>query len=322
MKDVFTSLPSDELIKRTRDRISFLTREQVTTLAKKSRKKIILFAILIPLCYIATIISTCIISYYTDTGTYEIPILVIINGILLLIADPIVALKLLNKTDEELIIRYIQREVKENYPSEYSRYISQELPTITKTISVNALNCSTILIDENSQKLLFQMSPNISKILSFSEISGYDVYEDGESKVKGAVGKALIGGAFFGLGGMILGSNMGRKISNQCTDLKLIIHISNLNCPQIVLSFVNSSCEKSDTNYKKKIAILQYICSTLEYIVNQKTLEESGACAQTSDFIPDTPSTKEKLLELKDLLEAGLITAEDYEQKKKQLLGL
>ena len=90
----------------------------------------------------------------------------------------------------------------------------------------------------------------------------------------------------------------------------------------MVLSFVDKKCEKSSSTYRKKIESLQYVCSTLEYIINRKTLEESATHNQTKDISVEKASNKEKLQELKEMLDEGLITEEDYEQKKKQIIGL
>lgn len=310
MKDTLRTISKEQLENRAREKSNMLSDEQTQMYAQKAKKKIILFSILIAaFCVYAIVFSILFIQ----------KIFVSIVYLLGLFADVFVSFKLLHKSDKELAIFCLKSEIKKSYHLEY---ISQELPSVAKTISVSANNCSTILIDETKQKMIFQKGRKISEAIFFSEITGYDVYENGESKVSGTAGKALVGGVFFGLGGMIVGSSMGRKISNQCKQLKLIIHISNLNCPQIVLSFVDKKCEKSSSAYRKKIENLQYVCSTLEYILNRKTLEESATQSKTKDISVEKTSNKEKLQELKEMLNEGLITEEDYEQKKKQIIGL
>ena len=310
MKDTLRTISKEQLENRAREKSNMLSNEQTQMYAQKAKKKIILFSIIIAaFCIYAIVFSILFMQ----------KIFVSIVYLLGLFADTFVSFKLLHKSDKELAIFSLKSEIKKSYHLEY---ISQELPSVAKTISVNANNCSTILIDETKQKLIFQKGRKISEAISFSAITGYDVYENGESKVSGTAGKALVGGVFFGLGGMIVGSSMGRKISNQCKQLKLIVHISNLNCPQMVLSFVDKKCEKSSSAYRKKIENLQYVRSTLEYIINRKTLEESATQSQAKDISVEKTSNKEKLQELKEMLDDGLITQEDYEQKKKQIIGL
>ena len=66
---------------------------------------------------------------------------------------------------------------------------------------------------------------------------------------------------------------------------------------------------------------LQSVCSILEFMLNEKTLEQSSTVKQEEKVVA-TKSTKEQLQELKEMLDDGLITQEDFEQKKKQILGL
>ena len=63
------------------------------------------------------------------------------------------------------------------------------------------------------------------------------------------------------------------------------------------------------------------VCSELEFVLNARKLED--AVTPFARAFSKTPtSSKEKLQELKEMLDADLITQEDYEQKKKQILGL
>ena len=177
-----------------------------------------------------------------------------------------------------------------------------------------------LFIDDINKKFVYERATNLSKVYSFKDIISYEVYENGNSKIQGRAGSALIGGALFGLGGLVVGSSMSRGISEKCNDLKLIIHIKDSHNPQITISYFKAAqCDKSSWIYRKKIENLHEVCSTLEYIVNARTLEEA---ISTSSQIVDQKSSKEQLQEFKEMLDDGLITQEDYEQKKKQILGL
>ena len=50
-------------------------------------------------------------------------------------------------------------------------------------------------------------------------------------------------------------------------------------------------------------------------------MEQSFAAKQEAGALT-AKTSKEQLQELKEMLDDGLITQEDYEQKKKQILGL
>lgn len=311
MKNALTEISKEELNRRASEKAETLSSAEIVAYSKKTKKKLALITGIIgAVCLYAIIFSLIDMKEFID-----IPIFYSVC----LLVDIILFVVFFCKPNKVLPIYTLKSEIKKNYHLEIIR---NELPSLSKTVSVNADNCSAILIDDENKKILFQYGRKITRAFSFSQITGYDVYENGESKVSGTAGRALLGGVFFGLGGMIVGSSMGRTVSNHCEQLNLIVHLSDLNCFQINLIFINKDCEKGSSYYKKKIENLQYVCSALEYIINQKTLEESAIQNQTKDVPAEKTSNKEKLQELKEMLNDGLITQEDYEQKKKQILEL
>ena len=223
------------------------------------------------------------------------------------------ALKKLKQESKQAAIESINQ--KEVSSVDNNFIISKTIPLATDSWTPEKL-----LIDDKNKQFIYQFGENFSKTFLFSDIISYDVYENGVSKVQGRVGSALIGAAFFGIGGLIIGSNMSRKIKETCTELKLIVHLSNLDCPQLVLRFAhNVNWDKSSAVYQNACAHLHRVCSIFEYMINSKTLEESSA---TVKKVKNEKSNKEKLQELKELFDEGLITEEEFTSAKKQILGL
>lgn len=177
-----------------------------------------------------------------------------------------------------------------------------------------------LLIDTKRKQFIYALGKDYSSIIEFKDIINYEVYEDGNSVVKGSVGRALIGGAFFGLTGAIIGSSGKRKVSNYCYSLKLLIRINDIDNPQIEITFINSQVEKDSSTYKNCIKSLQEISSYFEYMINSKTLEKPKTLPVEKPQA-ESKSKKEQLLELKELFEEGLITEEDYNKKKQDILN-
>ena len=89
-----------------------------------------------------------------------------------------------------------------------------------------------------------------------------------------------------------------------------------------MITYVNTvDLDKNSWTYKNMKNNIQTVCSMLECMLNEKTLEQSSAGKQ-EEKISVNASSKEQLQELKEMLDDGLITQEDYEQKKKQIIGL
>ena len=193
----------------------------------------------------------------------------------------------------------------------------------TIKLSTGGWSNESILIDDENKKFIHKKGKTLSKPYNFKDVLNYEVYENGNSKVKGTAGKALIGGAFFGLGGLIVGSSMGKKINEKCNQLHLIIRLNDLNNPQIDLKYIdNIEYDRDGVIYRNMKSNIQEVCSVLEYMINSKTLEENMDKNENDNLNNVQKSNKEQLQELKEMLDEGLITQEEYDQKKKQILGL
>ncbi len=182
-----------------------------------------------------------------------------------------------------------------------------------KEISIDKYS---FMIDYKNKKWLLMTKANPGRIYDFSKILSYEIYEDGNSVVKGSTGKALLGGAFFGVTGAIIGSSGRRKTDNKCTSLKLLIKINELDNPLLALEVVKSETSKDSIIYKDYIKKLQEICGCIEFIINNKEIEIPQKETQQEQI----KTKREQLLELKELLQEGLISEEDFNKKKEDIL--
>lgn len=178
-----------------------------------------------------------------------------------------------------------------------------------------------ILLDEKKRQIIFQKGVTYTKAFGFADIIKYEIYEDEQNVVQGRVGSALVGGLFFGVEGAIIGASGKREINKRVNILKLIVYVNDLDCPKVEFAYINSAILKNSIEYVEMIKNLQDVSGYLEYIMNNVSYntekEAEGNTVQVQEI-----SKKEQLEELKALLSDGLITEEDFEQKKKQILGL
>lgn len=243
---------------------------------------------------------------------------------------PFIMLFIINrKSNEELALLQLKIEIRKSIcklsqDQPLEKMINENFVVSKKIfIAANGWKSTNLLIDNEHKLFIYQQGENYSKTYNFTDLVNYEVYENGESKVKGRAGSALIGGAFFGLTGLIVGSSMSRKVNEKCNQLKLIIRLNDLNRPQIVITYIdNVSWDKTGFTYRAIKENIQTVCSALEYIINAKTLEQSMNIIEQERYIKNDKPLKEQLQELLDLLNDGLITQEEFEQKKKQILNL
>jgi len=213
----------------------------------------------------------------------------------------------LTKNSEDYINRNL---INVGFNEEKSIMIKETLDSIQK-----------FKVDYTNKKWTITDNVKILNIYKFADIINYEVFENGLSKVKGTAGKALVGGWLFGIGGAIVGSSMSKGVDEYCDNLELRIRINDSSSNEIILNFIkNEKINKSSDSYLKAKNNLKSICSILEFMINAKTLEQSMSGLQNESKVEKT--NKEQLLELKEMLDDGLITQEEYDQKKKQILEL
>ena len=236
-------------------------------------------------------------------------------------------LKLFKKDDKIALIRIRRKMIKKlnsDAKIKIDRNIAEKDFVLSKTVDFHSFIPSKLFVDNENKRFIYATSIYQSKKYNFSDIIDYEIYENGHSKVKGRAGSALVGGAFFGLTGLVAGSSMSRKSYEICNHLELIIRINDIDEPQISITFIdNANWNKSSPKYQEMIKHLQKNCSVVEYMMNARTVEQSSITTdQIKATVAETKSNKEQLIELKELLDDGLITKKDFEQKKKQILGL
>ena len=157
------------------------------------------------------------------------------------------------------------------------------------------------------------INKTILKFIIIPNIIDYDYSEIGESIASSGLGRALAGGILFGGAGAVVGAVTGRKKSKLiCNSLKVKITTKNINNPVVYADFITTSTKKSSIIYKTYYDLAQKCLSTLQLIVNW------------NQKVKETPisSDADEILKFKNLLDQGIISQDEFEAKKKQLLNL
>ena len=167
-----------------------------------------------------------------------------------------------------------------------------------------------LYVDEGNKKIGIPLNSNVSEefeVFDYSDIISYEIIEDGQTLATGGLGRALIGGAFFGLG-------TSKKIKSTCNKLQIKVNINNMNRPTMYINLIESlNVKKSGSIYKSASSIAQDIISILEIISHENEVSKNSS---SSDSIA------EEIKKYKELLDIGAITQEEFDAKKKQLLQL
>jgi hypothetical protein len=151
--------------------------------------------------------------------------------------------------------------------------------------------------------------------LEYQNLLSYELQENGSTVTKGGigVGRAVVGGVLFGGAGAVLGGLSKKKTSKEIIN-KMEIRVSmkeSIKNTYYVKIFDKKKVEKGSKEYDKYVKYAENVLSVLDDIASQ---------AQEFPTSP-TPDVATQLREFKALLDDGIITQEEFDRKKMELLG-
>ena len=180
-------------------------------------------------------------------------------------------------------------------------------------------------IDENSRQwaLYKGLFPSWKNDVprGYGDIVDFELLEDGSSITKGGVGSALVGGFLFGRTGAIVGSITGAKKTKQtCTNLTIKITVNTIGCPTEYIKLITSSTKRESAAYKRELQYAQDILSLLQLMCNEAEQEAKNPPAPAAAPAA-AASPIDEIRKYKALMDEGIISEEEFQMKKKQLLG-
>lgn len=165
-----------------------------------------------------------------------------------------------------------------------------------------------------------EKKPKNPTLYNYEQIVDFKLLEDGNTISSGGLGRALVGGALFGGVGAIVGGVTGGKTAkNILTSLEVVITLDNpyRNIINVKCMPTGMTCKSGSLLYKTYKAEANNFVSFLATI---------SAKAKKTDAqkIKNVSKDKEfdEIVKYKELLDKGIITQEEFNLKKKELLGL
>lgn len=180
---------------------------------------------------------------------------------------------------------------------------------------------SFLEVDENEKKWLipdgFFGGKKNPGVYNYSDIIDFELLEDGHSISKGGLGRALVGGVLMGgVGAIVGGVTGGKKNKSVCDSLKIKITLNSIATPTIYINFITTPTRNNSWVYKTNYSFAQECLSILQLMCNSVEQQQ-----KLNDSIPRV-SGADEILKYKQLLDAGIITQKEFEEKKKQILGV
>lgn len=174
----------------------------------------------------------------------------------------------LRRTDEDLVLRALRHERSVPTPTETaptdgaSEAETPFSPTRSILVLTSGRTSACFLIDDRSRAFRYREGEALSDVYAFSELLGYEVFENGESRVTGAVGAPPTAGSFFE-------TVEGSREHEECHRLRLVIRIDDPDCPSIGISYVDDAdWDRSGWLYKNMKENIRSVTAVLDGMMN------------------------------------------------------
>lgn len=156
--------------------------------------------------------------------------------------------------------------------------------------------------------------PDRYTLFSYDQIVSFELLENGESIASGGVGRAALGGLMFGGVGAVVGATT-RSYKSVCNELKIKVTVRDYEEPAFYMSLLVVETKKTSMAYKDAMKAAQDILSKFQIITSDRS----------NPNVPTVSTINNKFEEIrqyKQLLDDGIISVEEFEAKKQELLGL
>ncbi|WP_143787313.1 SHOCT domain-containing protein, partial [Oenococcus oeni] len=124
--------------------------------------------------------------------------------------------------------------------------------------------------------------------------------------------RAVVGGALTGGTGAVVGAVTGGKQFSVVNKLAIQIFFKNNKDYQEL--FINKKMKTDSSQYKKIQEDFNRLSSKLDMIISTNSTADIKS--------PSSSNNPDDLIKFKSLLDQGMITQEEFEAKKKEILGL
>jgi len=191
----------------------------------------------------------------------------------------------------------------------------QEFLSLNEVFNVTKKAGKCFEVDEGNQ--LWRIVENkifTPHVYACDKVLAFELLEDGNSVTKGGLGGAMVGGMLFGGVGAVVGGVTGSKETKKTIkSMRIKIVLNDEVFVEEYLDLIKSETKSNSFIYKDAIDTAQRVLSLLTIMQNNSNTPKN-----------DTPqlSAADEILKFKGLLDSGAITQDEFDAKKKQLLGL
>ncbi len=153
----------------------------------------------------------------------------------------------------------------------------------------------------------FFCADEYSIIYSFDDIIAFELLEDGISIIKDSV-DAIVGGKT---------RNIKTKKKSICSNLQIKITVNDFKMPIVYVNLISEKTKTDGFVYKSAYNLAQNILTLLKIICAGNSQKEEKTVKYGLNI-----GSADEIFKYKGLLDQGIITQDEFNIRKKQLLGM
>ncbi len=159
---------------------------------------------------------------------------------------------------------------------------------------------------------------------SFSDLIAWSVSENGNTQISSNAGAALGAGILFGAVGAVAASAASRDVQETCSSLAIELTVNSSEKSRRTLKIIGIETSHDSEKYRSSMELVKNITAELAYIKANAGTETGkiSNSAEQKEFEQPKADIYEEIEKLHGLKEKGIITEEEFNQKKKSLLGI
>ncbi len=193
----------------------------------------------------------------------------------------------------------------------------------TKTIPID--ESYDLAIDENSQAIvIYSLSTTYVDHMPFSSIVECEICQDHSTIAIDGMKRAVIGGIIAGSTGAIIGASTTPQ-SDIVKHLSVKIRTNDISHPLHTIVLLQSTYSTKDIFYKQKLHTAELIYATIVAIIkkheNSNVVIEKATERKATESNTSISTYADQLRDLSNLYHEGILTSEEYESKKADILA-
>lgn len=178
----------------------------------------------------------------------------------------------------------------------------------------NDLRLGDIFFDDKNQQFLVKksiLSLREQQVFDYSELVGCTpIFVGSKIKKHHGITRAVVGGVLAGPVGALVGAGTGGKQFESVKQLGVMLHFSDNSTLKYML--ITTETKLDSFVGKTNMDLYNKLVNKLEQIISAAVSPENTS----NENVPD------EIRKYKNLLDDGIITQEEFDAKKKELLGL